>query len=60
MLRQAGTLLTFLAVEAPEVPVEPQLDLPPRERARLQRYAAAIAVRHSAASCALRAASIKP
>ena len=47
-VRQAGTLLTFLALEAPSLRVTPE-----------QRYAAAIAARHSAAAGALRAAALK-
>ncbi|KAK9821598.1 hypothetical protein WJX81_003954 [Elliptochloris bilobata] len=56
----AGTLLTFMALEAPTLLVTPKLDLPAHERARMQRYAAAVAARHSAAAGALRAAALKP
>ena len=57
--RQAGTLLVFLAAEAPGLAAEPRLDLPPHERARLHRYAAAVAARLAAAADALRAAVLK-
>lgn len=45
---QAGTLLHFIFGEAPNLNLEPKVDLPRNERIRLQRYTAAIASRYNA------------
>lgn len=48
-MRRAGTLLHFLAMEAPLLALHPALELDEGDRLRLHKYTSSIASRHAAA-----------